>query len=48
MENNTLTIKITTELEEAKTPSLYEVWNWEGDESILPYKVIHFNCSGWI
>ena len=20
-------------------PSLFEVWNWVGDESVLPYKV---------
>lgn len=24
---------------EYKTPWLCEVWNWEGDQSVLPYKV---------
>ena len=25
---------------EFKVPYLYETWNWEGDETILPYKWI--------
>jgi hypothetical protein len=24
---------------EYKAPYLCEVWNWEGDQSVLPYKV---------
>jgi hypothetical protein len=49
MENNILSIKITPEIEDTKTPSLYEIWNWEGDQSILPYKVKKFiTYSGWI
>lgn len=29
---------ITKEIEECKNPPLVEIWNWEGDLSILPFK----------
>ena len=25
-------------LEEVPTPALCEIWNWQGDTSVLPYK----------
>ena len=27
---------------EINVPSLCEIWNWQGDTSVLPYKVNHF------
>jgi len=24
-----------------KTPFLFETWNWEGDETVLPYKLLY-------
>lgn len=40
MENNTLVVlELSKYNEEYKTPYLYETWTWEGDESVLPYKV---------
>ena len=32
----------------SKTPFLYEVWNWQGDESILPYKVYYISLTKWM
>jgi hypothetical protein len=40
--SNLITLKITKEVIDSKNPSLYEIWNWEGDESILPYKVKYY------
>jgi hypothetical protein len=44
MESNISSVSRTLDLaefnREAKTPFLYETWNWEGDESVLPFKVI--------
>ena len=30
------------ELKEPIIPSLHEIWNWQGDKSVLPAKVFAF------
>jgi hypothetical protein len=49
LNSNNLSINITDYKFDHKTPYLYEVilslnevWNWEGDQSVLPYKVTKF------
>ncbi len=38
MEADRFSLNITKEIEECKNPPLIEIWNWEGDVSILPFK----------
>jgi hypothetical protein len=39
MEQYNFSLNITKEILECKNPSMCEIWNWEGDLTILPYKV---------
>ena len=40
VENNQVTYKLRNfnNLPEVKVPSLHEIWNWQGDTSVLPFK----------
>ena len=39
MENDKFSLNISKEILECKNPSMCEIWNWEGDLTILPFKV---------
>lgn len=40
-EQSTNVIKLSSITKTYSVPNLFEVWNWVGDESVLPYKVRH-------
>ena len=33
---------------EINVPSLCEIWNWQGDTSVLPYKVNHIKPYSFV
>ena len=54
MEASVETFELTADLgsiPETQAPFLCEIWNWQGDTSVLPYKVSKIDSlnpySGW-
>ena len=46
LQNNLLKLDLTKYIfdpSKYKTPTLHETWKWEGDETVLPYKMGKFN-----